>query len=416
MVTYVHPDFAGVGGAEVLAARQLALLRAAGLPVRLVTEAVDRARWDGALDGVDVRVVGTDGWERRARRALAPVLRRAPRLAAADLERRVRRELSGSAALVATNHPMSAVVGALGDVAPTVWSCNEPPRRLHFADITPTAVARLRAAPPLAPDAHPCAALRWTARHLARYEARLARASFRAERALDRARAREVGRLVAISGYAAELARRVYGRAADAVVFPVVPEGRPARGRTGVDAGALQVLAHSRVEHLKNLDTVVRGFAAFRARRPGAHVLHVVGEGSFLPELRTLAARLALGDAVRFHGFLPHDALAAVYDACDVLAVLPLDEPFGMVFPEAALRGLLVVGPDHGGPAEILDGGALGWTVDPLDPDALAEALAEVAALSHAEADRRRTATADACRARYAPAAVLPLLRAAYRV
>jgi glycosyltransferase involved in cell wall biosynthesis len=142
----------------------------------------------------------------------------------------------------------------------------------------------------------------------------------------------------------------------------------------------------------------------------------VVGEGSVVGALAALAGELGAADAVRFHGFLGERDLAAVYDACDVFVGLPLDEPFGMVFPEAALRGLLVVGPDHGGPQEILDGGRLGWTVDPLAPEALAEALAEAWRLPHAEADRRRLALADACRARYAPAAVLPRLRAALGV
>jgi glycosyltransferase involved in cell wall biosynthesis len=75
-----------------------------------------------------------------------------------------------------------------------------------------------------------------------------------------------------------------------------------------------------------------------------------------------------------------------------------------------------VVGPDHGGPREILDDGRLGWTVDPLAPEALADALAAVWRLPHAEADRRRLALDRACRARYAPAAVLPALRAALGV
>ena len=50
-----------------------------------------------------------------------------------------------------------------------------------------------------------------------------------------------------------------------------------------------------------------------------------------------------------------------------------------------------VRGPDHGGPLEILDGGRLGWAVDPLAPAALAEALAEAWRLPHGEADRRRS-------------------------
>ena len=102
-----------------------------------------------------------------------------------------------------------------------------------------------------------------------------------------------------------------------------------------------------------------------------------------------------------------------MYDACDVFALLPLDEPFGMVFPEAAARGLLMIGPDHGGPLEILDSGRLGWCVDAFSPEALAQALSQVASLSDAEADRRRAQADHACRARFAEAVVGPQLRRA---
>ena len=79
-----------------------------------------------------------------------------------------------------------------------------------------------------------------------------------------------------------------------------------------------------------------------------------------------------------------------------------MDEPFGMVYPEAAARGLLLIGPDHGGPMEILDGGRLGSTVDALSPAALVDVLCEIASLSSAEVDRRREAADRACRQRYA--------------
>ena len=84
-----------------------------------------------------------------------------------------------------------------------------------------------------------------------------------------------------------------------------------------------------------------------------------------------------------------------------------------MVFPEAAARGLLLIGPDHGGPLEILDDGRLGWCVDAFSPDALAQALSQVASLSDAEADRRRAAADQACRARFAATVIGPQLRRA---
>ena len=52
------------------------------------------------------------------------------------------------------------------------------------------------------------------------------------------------------------------------------------------------MLAHSRLEDIKNLDLVLRGFAAFRRLVPGAHVLHVVGEGRAAGRLRAVDAEL----------------------------------------------------------------------------------------------------------------------------
>ena len=144
----------------------------------------------------------------------------------------------------------------------------------------------------------------------------------------------------------------------------------------------------------------------------GSH-LHVVGDGPARESLQALAAQLLPAAAFTFHGYLSDAQLRRVYDACDVFALLPLDEPFGMVFPEAAARGLLMIGPDHGGPLEILDNGRLGWCVDAFSPEALAQALSQVASLSDAEADRRRAQADHACRARFAEAVVGPQLRRA---
>jgi glycosyltransferase involved in cell wall biosynthesis len=111
---------------------------------------------------------------------------------------------------------------------------------------------------------------------------------------------------------------------------------------------------------------------------------------------------------------LDEDKLREVYAACDVFALLPFDEPFGMVFPEAAARGLLLIGPDHGGPFEILDGGRLGWVCDPFQPAAIAEALHRIRSLPDGEADERRSIADEACRARFSEAAIVPQLVRAF--
>jgi len=138
----------------------------------------------------------------------------------------------------------------------------------------------------------------------------------------------------------------------------------------------------------------------FRRIRKEA-VLHIVGRGSVAEELRRIAALEAEPGAVRFYGRLEDDALRELRERCDVFALVPVDEPFGMVFAEAALAGQLVVGPSHGGPREILDDGRLGFTADAFDPDDVARALEQACATDDAERARIRDAAARACRDRY---------------
>ena len=408
-VTLFHPAFGPIGGAEVLVTRHAALLRSTGYEVEIVTRSLDRALWQPWIDANDTKVhdVPRTWWERKLYRAPPRWLHGSARYVAPYLD--------DSACVVAYNAPPPALIGPIRQLRPrSVWHCNEPARELHFVETTRATIAHLPA--PGRTSGTTLRGVTWAAEKLAAYERRLAeRWRFALDRVLDVERVGRLDRIIALSAYTAESVRLVYGRTVDAIVPPVIPEPQAVRRRSGIDraGGGLHVLAHARLEAMKNIDAVLRGFARFRARVPGAHVLHVVGTGVFGDPLREVAAELGLGDAVRWHGYLPDAALAEVYARCDVLALLPFDEPFGMVFPEAALQGLLLIGSDHGGPAEILDGGALGWAVDAFEPDAITDALDEVWRLPDGEADRRRTEAAAACRARYSMAAVRPQLVAA---
>jgi glycosyltransferase involved in cell wall biosynthesis len=72
-----------------------------------------------------------------------------------------------------------------------------------------------------------------------------------------------------------------------------------------------------------------------------------------------------------------------------------------------------LVGPDHGGPFEIVDGGRLGWACDPFNPEALAAAFEEIWASSDGTLDERRSLAEKACRDRYSEATIGPKLRRA---
>jgi len=397
-----HPAFETVGGAELLVAAQAQHFRSQGAAPEIVTLGFDAARWGARLEGIPVHTVQkrhwTDplhGWTR-----LAKLRRRGLRAA---------RALRDYDLVIAHNFPSSAMLGAAPIRARKVWQCNEPPRGIHMREANPALTTRLANTHGEGAEE----ATRAFARVLANHEQSMGRdSSVHARYIYDLEVTRNLDVIYAISEFSRDNARRIYGRCRDEVIYPIVrfPEG--GRNRAGLDRSVRRVLVHSRLEVLKNIDTVIRGFAGFLAASPVPCELHVVGAGPFLNRLETLAGSLCPPGAVQFHGYLSEEDLRKVYEACDVLALLTLDEPFGMVYPEAAAKGLLMVGPDHGGPMEILDGGRLGWVVDAFSPEALAAALEQIWSLDDAEVDRRREAADRACRARYGVEAVGPQLMA----
>lgn len=402
LIGMAHPSFLTLGGAEILAARHARYFHEAGHRVRFVTTALDASRWADLTAIAEVRIHGKRWNDHLGVPGTHPKLRRrAVRQASA---------LRGVDVVLAENFPANIVAAHVRGAKRSVWYCNEPSRRLYPLDTNPTLAARVNASTAAGETPLLAFARDQFARHA---EALAGNGQLRVERSLDIEGTAHLDRIIGNSCFVAEIIQRVYGRAADAVVYPTVPNvDSPTRRAGALDSAGLRVLTHSRLEPMKNVAMVLLAFQGFASRNPGAHELHVVGEGSDEANLRSLAQTLGLGSAVRFHGFLEQAALEAVYAHCEVMALVPVDEPFGMVYPEAAQRGLLLVGPDHGGPLEILDGGTLGWVVDIFSPDALAEAFDEAWRLPSQEVDRLRERAAKACRSRYSPQATLPTLLA----
>lgn len=396
-IALFHTSFKSVGGAEILALAQARHLRAAGDALDLLTFAFDRGRWGEALGDMGLHLVKKGTWvdflvawsrthklERRGQRAQAL-------LRALDPD------------LVFSHNPVCCGMLAGSDLrGRKVWYCHEPPRGLYPRETDRCLVAAREGG--LYPTASP---------GFREIEARWNRSTRETRRRIrfDQAGARAMDRIIANSAFCRDNAARIYGRTDIDVVYPMVDFPSEVPPRQGLDRSGLKVLAQSRLEAAKNIDTVLRGFAAAAPRLGADPCLHVVGEGRERAHLEALALELGVRDRVRFHGFLGTPALREVQRACDVFALVPWDEPFGMVFPESAARGLLLVGPDHGGPREILEDGRYGWTAPAHAPEALGATLEAVWALSDGEADRRRAEADRACRARFAPEVIGPALR-----
>jgi len=393
---FFHPQFKGVGGAEVLIAAQARFLVEKGHDVRLVSHMRQPERWQAAFAGV-----AQDHFQ-----TYLPGEWYLPR--ATRIERALPRaleQLRGSDAVIAHNFPSCALLG-MAELPGTqrVWYCNEPNRTLHLIESTPYMHARVLATPARS------GAERAYANKLRLYKLLTSTELGRRTRELDRQHSAQVEILCANSEYTRDNIRRIYERSDAHVINPIIHFPAAGRARTGIDrTRGLQVLAHARLDPIKNLDHVLTGFALYARRALGAQ-LHVVGVGPQRAALERLSRQLGVHAAVRFHGFLPQAELERVYDTCDVFALTPVDEPFGMVFPEAAARGLILIGTDHAGPSEILDGGELGYVCNPFAPEALCEHLERIAAESDAHHDTMRQRAAAACVSRYSASTLGPML------
>jgi glycosyltransferase involved in cell wall biosynthesis len=124
-------------------------------------------------------------------------------------------------------------------------------------------------------------------------------------------------------------------------------------------------------ERYKGIDVVIEALT----RRPGiAGSYLVVGDGTDRPRLESLAQRSQT--PVRFYGRAPDADLVDLYRAADVFVMPSRNEGFGYVFIEAMACGIPVVAGGCDGSVDALAGGLLGLLVNPLDPDAVADAIA----------------------------------------
>ncbi|MCU0624010.1 MAG: glycosyltransferase family 4 protein [Gemmatimonadaceae bacterium] len=391
----LHADLSEIGGAELLLADQARWFAAQGHDVRVAALRGTGDAWRRPFAGLDVRVV-----------ARPPKIERLGVADMAPLVAAARDALADADAVLAHNFPAAPIaVLAAPPSARVTWYCHEPYRALHPAATFPAAAARAAAGGfddgPTRQYARRARRRRWAELLLPWRAAR--------RRALAAWDAEHVARLhtvVANSGFSAQMVRHALGRTADAIVPPAIAFGPPGPPRGPIDRTRPQVLAMTRLGVPKQVDRLVDAIGRLRATVPGAH-LHVAGDGPQRTALEAHAARVAPG-GVTFHGHVAREALDALTARCDLFALMPADEPFGMVFPEAASRGLLLVGPDHGGPAEIV--GDVGETCDAFDAAAIAAAMARTLAYDDATIAARRARADAVVRARYAPEVVLPEL------
>lgn len=133
------------------------------------------------------------------------------------------------------------------------------------------------------------------------------------------------------------------------------------------------LLAVSTLHPHKNLDGLLRAFAAFRRNRPDFRLVVCGMHGFFTGPLRDLRESLGLADAVEFPGWIPRHELHDLYARAWAFVYPSLFEGFGLPILEALAAGV----PSACSSIEPLAGnaGSAALQFDPHDVDAIAAAM-----------------------------------------
>jgi glycosyltransferase involved in cell wall biosynthesis len=159
--------------------------------------------------------------------------------------------------------------------------------------------------------------------------------------------------------------------------FSRAPEPEKLRLELGLAPDTPLVAVVSRLTRLKGLEDFLEAVARISPRFPDARFL-VVGETNpqhrpYLDELKSLAARLGVGDRVIFTGL--RSDVPALMASVNVSVMPSLNEALSNVLLESMAAGAPVVATRVGGTPEALTDGRTGLLVPPADPAALAGSI-----------------------------------------
>jgi glycosyltransferase involved in cell wall biosynthesis len=135
------------------------------------------------------------------------------------------------------------------------------------------------------------------------------------------------------------------------------------------------VLCLGSLEPRKNLSTLLKAWAILQARFRGDVQLVVAG-ASANPSVFARSERCLHADNVFFAGYVPDEALPALYSGALGMVYPSLYEGFGLPPLEAMACGCPVITSETTSLPEVVGDAAL--LIDPLDPESIAEAIRRV--------------------------------------
>ena len=141
-------------------------------------------------------------------------------------------------------------------------------------------------------------------------------------------------------------------------------------------AGTVTAAAAARFDPVKDLPTLLRGFAAAAAREPRLRLL-LAGAGPQEEKLRSLVRELGCEDRVVFPGWV--EDMEGFWASADIAVISSLSETFPYTLTMAARYALPVVSTPVGGVGALAEQDVTGRLFPVGDAEALAEALTALA-------------------------------------
>lgn len=135
------------------------------------------------------------------------------------------------------------------------------------------------------------------------------------------------------------------------------------KGDWGLPAEAVLMIYVGRLAQEKRMLTLLRCFAAARARAPQLHWL-VVGDGPQRATLQAAAQAAGVAQAIHWVGALPPQAVANHLAAADFFATASISEVHPLTVIEALAAGRPVVGMRSPGLSDIVTAGQDGWLAE----------------------------------------------------
>ena len=156
-----------------------------------------------------------------------------------------------------------------------------------------------------------------------------------------------------------------------------MPAGSPSlREAIGAEADDVIIGFAGRMVKVKDLPTLVRAFAQAQRAIPALRMV-LAGDGPERASAQAIAAELGVGDRLHFLGWV--EDLPRFYSTLDIFALSSINEGTPVAVIEAMAAQRAVVATAVGGVPDVVESGVTGLLVPARSPEALADALVQLA-------------------------------------